>query len=415
VEGGITLSDATTIARVLEGSGVNALDISGGSHVAMEMTSRIPPIPQGVLVYLATAIKEVVRIPVATVGGIREMSMAEEILQSNKADIISLGRPLIADPELPKKWAEGRANEVRRCISCNEGCHERMLKGFDITCTVNPMVGKEHDFRMASKSKKVMVVGGGPAGMEAAGMASLRGHKVSLYEKNSQLGGQLVLAAMGPFRQEINWVIEDLQFQLKKQKVSIHKGEQVTIDMIEKSRPEVVIFATGASPLIPNFRGVDKANVITYQDVLTSRAKAGERVVVIGGGSTGVETAELLADQGKKVIICEMLEDIISDAERIARKLILRRLSEKGVRILINSKATEIRPDGLVVKRNEIEEFIGADTIVLCAGAKSNRELVDIFKAKKFAAIELYEIGDCVEPRKALDAICEGAKIGEQI
>jgi 2,4-dienoyl-CoA reductase-like NADH-dependent reductase (Old Yellow Enzyme family)/thioredoxin reductase len=415
VEGGLTLGDATIIARVLEKSGANALDISGGSHVAMEMTSRVPPIPQGSLVHLAAAVKEVVRIPVATVGGIREMRMAEEILQSNRADIINLGRPLIADPELPKKWAEGRANEVRRCTSCNEGCHERMLKGLDITCTVNPMVGKEHDLRPTPTSKRVMVVGGGPAGMEVAVIASLRGHKVSLFEKKSQLGGQLILAACGPFKQETSWIIEDLEVQLQKQKVSIHRGQEVTPDLIEQLKPEVLIFATGALPLVPDITGVDKASVISYQDVLSGRARTGDLVLVIGGGSSGVETSEFLAERGKKVIICEMLEDVITDVERVTRKLILRRLSERGVRILINCKAIEIRPDGLVIKRNEIEEFIGADTVVLSAGAKSNREIIDLFKAKKATGIELYEIGDCIEPRKALDAIREGAEIGEQI
>lgn len=290
-----------------------------------------------------------------------------------------------------------------------------MLKGLDITCTVNPMVGKEHELRPALKSKRVMVVGGGRAGMEAAVIASLRGHKVSLFEKNSQLGGQLILAARAPFKQETSWIVEDLEFQLHKQKVSIHKGQEVTMDIIEQVRPEVGIFATGASPLIPDIMGVEKANVVTYQDVLASRAKTGERLVVIGGGSSGVETSEFLADQGKKVIICEMLEDVITDVERISRKLALKRLSEKGVRILINCKATEIKPDGLVIKRNEIEESIGADTVVLSAGAKSNREIIGLFKAKNAKGIELYEIGDCVEPRKALDAIREGAEIGEQI
>jgi len=290
-----------------------------------------------------------------------------------------------------------------------------MRKGMDITCTVNPMVGKEHELKPAQKSKRVMVIGGGPAGMEAAIIASLRGHKVFLFEKNSQLGGQLILAVRAPFKQEMNWTIEDLAFQLQKQKVSIHKGEEVTVDLIEQLRPEVIVFATGATPQVPHIKGVDSANVINYADVLTGGAGTGDRVVVIGGGSTGVETSEFLADQGKEVVICEMMEDVITDVEPITRKLMLRRLSERGVRILVHCEARNIMPEGLIVKRNEKEELIEADTIVLSVGAKQDRKIIDLMKAKGLKNIELYEIGDCVKPRKALEAICEGAEIGEQI
>lgn len=415
VEGGLTTDDTTIIAKVLEKTGVNALDISGAVTVSGEM--MVPPaaIPQGCLVHLAEAIKKVVSIPVFTVGRIREMGMAEEILQSNKADIVHIGRPLMADPELPKKWAEGRLDEVRRCISCNEGCTSRMFKGLDITCTVNPMVGREHEIVPAKKSKKVMVIGGGPGGMEAAAVASLRGHKVSLFEKNSQLGGQLILAACAPFKQEISWIVEDLEKQLHQREVSIQKGQEVTIDLIEQFQPEAVVFATGGSPLIPGIKGVEKTNVVTSHEVLAGRVKTGDKIVIIGGGSSGAETAEFLADQGKTVVICEMLEDVIMDTEPMTRKLMLKYLSEKGVRILINSEAKEIKPEGLVVKRNENEELIRADTVVLSVGSKSNREIIDLLKAKKAKGIELYEIGDCVKPRKALEAIREGAEIGEQI
>jgi 2,4-dienoyl-CoA reductase-like NADH-dependent reductase (Old Yellow Enzyme family)/thioredoxin reductase len=411
-EGGLTVDEATIMALVLEKTGVQAVDIS--------ITGGFPAIPpaaisQGCLVHLAAAVKKVARIPVATVGRIREMNMAEEILQSNKADIINLGRPLIADPELPNKWAEGRQKEVRRCISCNEGCSTRMHQGIDITCTVNPMVGKEHELRPAPKSKEVMVIGGGPAGMEAAVIASLRGHKVALFEKHSQLGGQLILAARAPFKQEMNWTIEDLEFQLQRQKVAVHKGQEVTADLIKQLEPDVVIFATGASPLVPDIDGMNKASVVDYDDVLSGRAGTGDRIVVIGGGSSGVETSEFLVEQGKKVIVCEMLEDVIKDVEPVTRKLMLRRLSEKGVRLLIKCKAIKITSEGLVVKRLENEELIRADTIVLSVGAKSDRGLIEKVKAENTKGIEFYEIGDCVDPRKVLDAIREGAEIGEQI
>ncbi len=415
VEGGLTLNDTTVVAKVLEKSGVDALDVSGAITASSEM--MVPPaaIPQGCLVHLAEAIKKVVRVPVATVGRIREMKMAEEILESHKADIINIGRPLIADPDLPNKWAEGKLDEIRRCISCNEGCTARMFKGLEITCTVNPMVGREHEIVPAKKSKKVMVIGGGPGGMEAAAVASSRGHKVSLFERGSQLGGQLILAARGPYKREIIWAVEDLEKQLYRQKVSIQKGQEVTVEGIEKFQPEAVIFATGSSPLVPDVEGVNRINVVTSHDVLSDRAKTGDRVVVIGGGSTGAETAEFLADSGKKVVICEILEDVIMDAEPMARKLMLKRLSEKGVRILITCKAKAIRAEGLAVKRNGKEELIEADTVVLSVGMEPNRGVIDQYRAKGLKNIEIYEIGDCVEPHKALEAISQGVEIGERV
>lgn len=409
--GGLALEDSTIIARVLEKAGVHALDISAGGPMAIAPAA----IPQGCIVHLAEAVKKVVRIPIGTVGRIREFGMAEEILRSKKADFIHLGRPLIADPELPKKWAEGRLKEVRRCVSCNEGCTIRMHKGLAITCTVNPMVGKEHERRPASPSKRVVVIGGGPAGMEAAAVAAMRGHKVSLFEEKEKLGGQLILAARSPFKDEINWIIEDLEHQLVEHKVSIQKGQEVTMELMEKLRPEVLIFAVGAKPLVPDIKGLEHGPTVTSHDVLADGVKTGERVVVIGGGSCGAETAEFLADQGKKVIICEMLGDVITDLEPSTRKLMLVRLSEKGIRILVNCEAKEIRPEGVMVQRNGKEEVIGADTIVFSIGLKPNREVMDLWPIKGLQNIERYEIGDCVKPRKALEAISEGAEIGEKI
>jgi 2,4-dienoyl-CoA reductase-like NADH-dependent reductase (Old Yellow Enzyme family)/NADPH-dependent 2,4-dienoyl-CoA reductase/sulfur reductase-like enzyme len=411
VQGGLTVDEATVIARVLEKSGVTALDISAGREMAV-VTGAVP---QGYLTHLAEAVKKVVDIPVACVGRIREFGMAEEILQSNKADLINLGRPLLADPELPKKWADGRLHEVRRCTSCNEGCHARMRQGLEITCVVNPELGREHELRPAEKAKRVVVIGGGPAGMKAAESASRRGHKVSLYEKNSQLGGQLILAAKSPCKQEIGWITEDLETQLQKENVSIQKGMEVTAQFLTQLRPEVVILATGAFPLIPHILGLDKARVITYEDVLTGRAPAGDRVVVIGGGSTGAEVSEVLADDGKKVMICEKLGDVIRDAEPGTRKSMLVRLSQKGVRILIDSEPKKITGAGVLIERKNSEEWIEADTIVISVGAESNRELAASIQAKKIEGLEIFEIGDCVEPRKAMDAIREGAEIGEKI
>jgi pyruvate/2-oxoglutarate dehydrogenase complex dihydrolipoamide dehydrogenase (E3) component len=210
-------------------------------------------------------------------------------------------------------------------------------------------------------------------------------------------------------------MVEDLERQLYRQKVSIQKDQEVTLDVIKKFQPEALIFATGSSPLVPDVEGIDSVNVVNCHEVLSGCAKTGDRAVVIGGGSTGAETAEFLTDSGKKVIICEMLEDVIMDAEPMARKLMLKRLSEKGVRILINCKAKAVKPGGLVVERNEKEELIETDTVVLSVGMKPNRGVIDQYRAKGFKNIEIYEIGDCVEPHKALEAMSQGLEIGEKV
>jgi 2,4-dienoyl-CoA reductase (NADPH2) len=251
--------------------------------------------------------------------------------------------------------------------------------------------------------------------MKAAAMASHRGHTVSLYEKNSQLGGQLNLAAKSPGKQEIGWMVEDLEMELQKRKVLIQKGQEVTLELLNQLRPEALILATGAIPLIPDIAGLDKARVVTYEDVLTGRRPTGNRVVVIGGGATGAEVSEVLADEGKKVTICEKLGEVIRDAEPGTRKLLLVRLSQKGVRILINSEPKKITSAGVVIERKGSEELIGADTVVISVGAKANREMAAAIKSRKMEGLELFEIGDCVEPRKAMEAIREGAEVGEKI
>ena len=412
--GGITLKDGQRIARHLEDWGVDAIHVSGGTHESVEM--ELPPmaIPRGCLVHLAEGIKKVVQVPVATVGRIVDPQMAEEILQGGKADLITLGRALLADPEFSKKTQEGRTEDIRPCIGCLQGCRDRLYQGQSITCLVNAQAGMEKEWRIqpAEKRKRVFIIGGGPGGMEAARVAALRGHEVTLAERNDYLGGQFHLASLPPGKEEIKFFLEYLIRQLKKLGVKVELNREINPNDLPSNGADVIILASGGSPLEPAIPGVNRANVSTAWQALLNPDKMGKRVLVVGAGAVGAETAEFLADRGREVTLVEMVKEIALDVERVNRKVLLRRLGEKGVKVRVMTKATAIVPEGVEVEFNGRKEILPADTVVLAAGIKENRELEEALT--KLPA-KLYRIGDCVSPRKAIDAIHEGFKAALEI
>jgi 2,4-dienoyl-CoA reductase-like NADH-dependent reductase (Old Yellow Enzyme family)/thioredoxin reductase len=414
IEGGIKLEEAKVIAKMLEDGGVNAIHVSGGIYDSpIPVTTAPMTLPRGNMVHLAAGIKKVVNVPVIAVGRINDPELAEEILRQGKADLVSMGRALLADPYLPRKAAAGALNEINRCTACDE-CISRLFFNEDIACSVNAALGREEEYRIekAKVRKRVLVVGGGPAGMEAARVSALRGHEVILYEKSRRLGGQLNLAAVPPHKEEIKNVTTYLETQIRKLGVKIILGEEVTLQLVEEIKPDVVCIATGSIPIVPENMIVKGDNIPTAQDVLSGVASVGEKVVVVGGGMVGAETAEFLAERGKKVTILEMLGRIGADMVPMVITLLYRRLKELGVVMLTNAKVERITRNSVVYEKDGKKQTVEADSVVLAVGSKSNRSLMEALKDK---VPELYAIGDAEKPGKVLKAIHDGYRAALKI
>jgi 2,4-dienoyl-CoA reductase-like NADH-dependent reductase (Old Yellow Enzyme family)/pyruvate/2-oxoglutarate dehydrogenase complex dihydrolipoamide dehydrogenase (E3) component len=407
IEGGICLEESQAMARALEEAGIQGFRI----HVALYETYQyvVPPasVPRGVHAERARAIKESVRDAKVLLGHrINDPLLAEDLLQREMADVILVGRPLIADPEFCNKAMEGRPEDIRKCIACNIGCVGSIVTGTPATCTVNPAVGREKDFelRTAAVPKKVLIVGGGVGGMEAARVAASRGHQVALYERQDHLGGWGAVGCIPPHKQEIRDLIDYFGTQLKKLGVEVHLGRALTPEDVLAEKPDAVILATGSEELLPPIPGADQANVLTASDVLTDKVETGHRVVIVGGGQTGLETAEFLSEKGKNVTVLEMLAEVGQDMELMSKVFMMPRLAEAGIEILTDTKVEEIHEQGVRSTGGEI----AADSVVMAVGLKALDPKAESLREK---IAEVYEIGDCVKPRRLLDAIHEGARV----
>jgi NADPH-dependent 2,4-dienoyl-CoA reductase/sulfur reductase-like enzyme len=413
VEGGLKLEDTKEIAKALERNGADALHIS--ACVAASGYLNHPPYyaEEGVFVHLAQGIKSVVSIPIIAVGRIRTPELANQILEEKKADLISMGRALIADPDLPLKALEGRTDEILPCISCNR-CIQSIRKGA-LQCAVNPETGREEMFKLqkADHPKKVWIIGGGPAGMKAAEIASLRGHKVNLYEKNKELGGRFLLAAIPPKKQILKDFIDQLERRLQKLPIKIIIGKPFSPASLRRGKPDGVIIATGAKPFFPPIDGIHEAKAISVEDALSSSTPLGEKVLVVGGGGIGAEVADYLSENGKEVTLIEMREGIALDLVGHLQHFLNKRLREKGVQILTSTKAIRFEKEGLWVEDPQGTKKLGGfDSIVIALGSMPNNALVESLKGK---VPEVYVIGDASKPREVMEAVLEGEEIALKI
>lgn len=408
VEGGITLEETQTVAQLAEKAGVDAIHVS--AHAVAP--GRRPPMaqPLGVLVPLAEGIKKVVSVPVIAVSRIPP-EFGESVLREGKADFIAIGRALFADPHLARKVASGEDEEVTPCMYCMTCLDSLMWRREGVCCAVNAAVGREREYELkpAESVKTVVVVGGGPAGMEAARVASLRGHRVILFDEGDELGGQLLLASKPPFKDTLAAFRQYLVGQMAKLAVELRLGQKFTADVLDQLKPDAVVLATGVISFVPQIPGIEGRQVLLASEVLDG-AETGKRVAVIGGELVGCDTALYLAQQGKTVTIMRRGPQVAAKVNPHVGVPLIRRLEAKGVTILTGVQYEEITGAGVIV-RTEAGEIrtVEADTVVLAAGARPNTELLSSVEGK---AAQVICVGDCVEPRGIREAVEEGYRAG---
>ena len=392
--GGLTLEETSQFAGMLEASGIDYIHVSAGTEETIH--HMIPPMytAKAHNVHLSEGIKKVVRIPVITVGA-HDVETGEKALNEGKADLVAMGRALVADPELPNKLASGRIGDIRPCIRGNEGCLSRVILGLAMRCEVNPACGREGYYRIApTKKKKVVVIGGGIAGLEAARLAALRGHEVTILEMGERLGGHLVEATVPKFKEKTRALLDWAVAQVQKGGVKVELKTEATPALIKVLKPEALIVAVGSDFAIPPVPGCDKVCVITAGDVLVGKRNVGSNILVVGAGLIGCETALYLADElGKKVTIVEMLDEMLAGTEYCCQRVLAERLQEAGVKVHLGWHLDEIKDSGAICtdKKGERHE-IDVDAVILATGLQARKELIERFEE---LAREVYVIGDC--------------------
>ena len=395
-KGGIDEADAVQFAQWLVEDGVDMFHVAQANHTG-NMADTIPPMgvqPYGFFVKIAGDIKKAVNVPVSAVGRIVDAEMAERVIESGMADMVAVGRPLLADPDWGTKIAAGKACDIRRCISCNKGCTDAIQNRQFLSCVLNAENGYENtrSIQPAAQKKKIAVLGGGPAGLEAARVAALRGHDVTLFEKTTTLGGQLNIACVPPRKEEMRRAAQDLIHAVCNAGVHLCMGQTRTAEQLKDAGFEAVINAVGAHSAAPRIPGIDSVNVADAWKVLAGEQQVYGTVAVIGGGMVGCETAEYLAARGCKVSVIEMMDKIAAGESSTILPTLLENYKTYGVEQYPSHKVKEFRMDAVVCENKDgAEVTIPCDYIVLAMGARSNEFDAAALEA---ASIPMYSIGD---------------------
>lgn len=415
VEGGQTAQDAAAVASYLEKEcGVDGLHLSRAVHLHDECMWAPSLIHGGFSADYVTEIKRAVSVPIITVGRYTEPQFAELMIAEGRADLVAFGRQSIADPEMPNKAKAGRLDLMNPCIGCLQGCVPNMFKGEPITCLVNPLAGREADFKPAQTKKNVMVIGGGPGGLYAAFTAAQRGHAVALYEKGDILGGNMRLAAYPPGKGDITNMVRSYIAKCEEYGVKMVMHTEVTPAMVAEAKPDAVIVATGSNPLVLPIPGINDTGVIHAGDLLDGKAAVGKKVLVVGGGMVGCEVADFLGELGHEVSVIELRDQLGPDVIPEHRKFLMKDFDTYKVQGVTGAKVAQFFTDGVSYTLADGTEgrLEGFDNVVLAMGYRNNDTISE--EIKKIVA-ETYVIGDAVKARKALDATAEGLNAALEI
>lgn len=405
---GLGLDEAVVAARMMQDAGAAAISVTAGTWLSLQVTLAPMAVARGHMRAYAAAVRRAVDIPVMAVGRLDDPELAADVVTSGDADLVLLGRGLIAEPDWPDLVAQGRIAELRPCIACN-ACVDLVGRGERARCSVNPEAGREREWQVkpAPVARRVMVVGSGPAGMEAARLARERGHDVSIWERGPQLGGKLEVAGLAPSKREVLRFRAHQAARLRALGVRIELGAEVTAATVAAEAPDVVVVATGAEPLVPPIPGIDAPHVHDAQLLLRDEVPvaAGQRVVVVGGSATGCETAELLVARGVEVTIVEMRGSIGRGVEAITRRQLVRGLARDGVEVRTRTTVVAIEDDAVVC---DGDVRIPADVVALAIGWRPTGERL----AGTLTGVEVHVLGDALDPGDFVRAINAGADAG---
>lgn len=413
VEGGISIEDSKIIVPILESAGVDAIHVSAsvyktGYYASAPMSSESIP-----FIKYSREIKQVVSIPVIGVNKINNPFIAESILKQGYSDFVSLGRASIADPYIIKKTYEGKLEDINYCIGCWQGCQGNLPKEKSVTCLVNPIVGREWEIEVKKSNtiKRIMIIGGGVSGMQAAVTLSDRGHEVYLYEKEDRLGGQYLFAAIPPGKELFNNFIIYLKKLIEDKRINVHLNTNVTKDIIEKLNPDHIVISTGSSQIVPKIKGIDKDHVVLGNDILKGKCLIKNNAVIIGGGAVGAEVLAHVCEHTGSGIVIEMGDKFGTGMVMAPKVFLKKHLKHCNGKVMLNTKVIEIKDDLVVVEnQGKISEIL-CNQVVLCIGSKSENSIKELIDG----TYEYSVIGDALKVSNALEGVKQGFELGLKI